>query len=76
MPGHDGRMETRCPRCGVAMRSGFVTAGKGLKFRNTGRFHLTVFGGIPLISMWNSRGTPAWLCETCQVVVIDYGEDS
>ena len=62
-----------CPRCRKPMESGFVTAGKGLKFRKDGRFHLTIFGGDPIISMWRSSGTPAWKCTACRLVLVDYG---
>jgi len=59
-----------CPGCSKPMKGGFVTAGKGLKFRDNGRFRLTIFGGIPIIGMWTSRGVPAWHCEACGLVVL------
>ena len=63
-----------CPRCGQPMEDGFVTAGKGLKFRDEGRIHLTIFGGETLISMWKMGGTAAWECAACQLALVDYGQ--
>jgi hypothetical protein len=62
-----------CPSCGRHMEAGFVTAGKGLRWRSDGRMHLTVFGGEPVISMWRSRGTPAARCSSCSLVLVEAG---
>lgn len=63
-----------CPRCGKPMDNGFVTAGKGLRFREDGRVHWTLMGGETLISMWKMAGTAAWDCPACHLAVIDYSQ--
>ena len=59
-----------CPGCAQRMDAGFVTAGKGIRWRRDGGFHLTVFGGERIVSMWNSSGTPAARCKACGLVLI------
>lgn len=62
-----------CPSCHKSMEEGFVTAGKGVKWRTDKRLRLTVFGGDPIISMWRSSGTPACRCTDCGLVLIATG---
>jgi hypothetical protein len=61
----------KCPSCSKMMATGFVTAGRGIRWRTDGGFHLTVFGGEPVVSMWRSSGTPAARCVPCALVLID-----
>jgi hypothetical protein len=68
--------ESRCPRCGQAMESGFLNAGKGpFRWVTTVRENATILGGEKLVRQhpfWGRHVIPAARCSACRFGVFTY----
>jgi hypothetical protein len=70
-----------CPRCGNQLDAGFAVRWAGLSFVTPAKFRKHMFvdedlsrAGLRKLLPWNAAYYESYLCRTCKLYLVDYGE--